>query len=39
VLSRTPTPLTTTGVTTYRGVTFIAPREFGVNVRYAFGSR
>ncbi|CAN7584319.1 TonB-dependent receptor [Phenylobacterium sp. LjRoot219] len=32
------------GVTTYRGasttgITFTAPREFGVNVRYAFGSR
>lgn len=32
------------GVTTYRGasasgLTFTAPREFGLNVRYAFGSR
>jgi len=48
VLSRSPTPLTTTynigsvsntGVTTYRGITFTQPREFGVTARYAFGSR
>ena len=27
------------GLTTYRGITTLAPREFGVNLRYAFGSR
>jgi iron complex outermembrane receptor protein len=26
-------------VSNYRGVTMTAPREFGINVRYAFGSR
>jgi iron complex outermembrane receptor protein len=28
-----------TGVTTYRRISVLEPREFGVNVRYAFGSR
>ncbi|CAN7457576.1 TonB-dependent receptor plug domain-containing protein [Phenylobacterium sp. LjRoot219] len=48
VLSRSPNPQTTpfnigatsvTGVTSYRLITMTAPREFGLNVRYAFGSR
>ena len=48
VLTRSSTPLTTgfnvgatgfTGVTTYYGVTYTNPREFGLNVRYAFGTR
>jgi iron complex outermembrane receptor protein len=48
VLSRSPTAQTTpynigstsvTGVTTYRLITMTQPREFGINVRYAFGSR
>jgi iron complex outermembrane receptor protein len=48
VLSRTPTALTATynigrtgaiGSSTYRGITYTAPREFGLNLRYAFGSR
>jgi iron complex outermembrane receptor protein len=48
VLSRSPTPLTTTynigatgaiGSSGYRGITFTQPREFGLNIRYAFGSR
>lgn len=29
----------TTYTSTYTGVTMTAPREFGINVRYAFGSR
>jgi iron complex outermembrane receptor protein len=29
----------TTATSTYTGVTTTAPREFGINVRYAFGSR
>ena len=46
VLTRSGTPLTTqlTGsrlnlASNYYGITTTAPREFGVNVRYAFGSR
>lgn len=48
VLSRGQSPLSTSyrngatsasGVTTYRSITMTAPREFGLNVRYAFGSR
>ncbi len=48
ILSATASPLTTgynigaTGVTSvsnYRGITYTAPREFGVSFRYAFGSR
>jgi iron complex outermembrane receptor protein len=31
--------LGTTGASFYRGVTMTPPREFGLNVRYAFGSR
>ncbi|KPH59834.1 TonB-dependent receptor plug domain-containing protein [Novosphingobium sp. ST904] len=32
-------PTAATGTSTYTGVTTTAPREFGINVRYAFGSR
>ncbi len=48
VLTRDSTPLTTsyrvlataaTGVTTYRRITVTEPREFGLNLRYSFGSR
>jgi iron complex outermembrane receptor protein len=48
VLSRNSSPATTsynigatavTGVSPYRAVSFTEPREFGINVRYAFGSR
>jgi iron complex outermembrane receptor protein len=48
VLSRTSTPYNTpynigatgvTGTSTYRGITMTQPREFGLNIRYAFGSR
>ena len=48
VLTRTPTPQTTsfnvggsasTLATSYRWITMTQPREFGLNVRYAFGSR
>lgn len=48
VLTRDSTPLTTsyrvlatasTGVSTYRRITATEPREFGLNVRYSFGSR
>jgi len=48
VLTRSGAPLTTnynilaTGVvgnTTYNGITTTAPREFGINVQYAFGSK
>ncbi|MCE7796002.1 TonB-dependent receptor [Sphingobium sufflavum] len=28
-----------TGTSNYRGITYTAPREFGVSLRYAFGSR
>lgn len=31
--------LGTTGVSTYRGISMTPPREFGLNVRYSFGSR
>lgn len=34
-----PTPTASTYTSTYTGVTTTAPREFGINVRYAFGSR
>ena len=44
VLNRTSAPLATpfngiNGVTTYRQISFTPPREFGINLRYAFGSR
>ncbi|MCE7796680.1 TonB-dependent receptor [Sphingobium sufflavum] len=48
VLSRSSTALTTsyatalggqTGTTSYREISMTAPQEFGVNLRYAFGSR
>ena len=48
VLTRGSRPLTVsyatltggkTGVSSYRGITLTQPREFGVNVRFAFGSR
>jgi iron complex outermembrane recepter protein len=48
VLSRGSAPATVscnrlatsiTGVSSYRSVSFTEPREFGLNVRYAFGSR
>ncbi|MBO9725375.1 MAG: TonB-dependent receptor plug domain-containing protein [Novosphingobium sp.] len=32
-------PTAATATSTYTGVTTTAPREFGINVRYAFGSR
>ncbi|MFK4873060.1 TonB-dependent receptor [Novosphingobium sp. ZW T3_23] len=32
-------PTAATYTSTYNGVTVTAPREFGINVRYAFGSR
>jgi iron complex outermembrane receptor protein len=48
VLTRSPTAAQTpynvgatsfNGITSYRQISFTQPREFGVNVRYAFGSR
>lgn len=32
-------PRGVTGISNYRGITTTPPREFGLNVRYAFGSR
>jgi iron complex outermembrane receptor protein len=32
-------PTAATSTSTYTGVTTTAPREFGINIRYAFGSR
>ncbi|WP_395327831.1 TonB-dependent receptor plug domain-containing protein [Novosphingobium sp. BL-8H] len=34
-----PTPTASSQTSTYTGVTTTIPREFGINVRYAFGSR